>query len=361
MATTGIASAGVIPSCAMIESVDIEDRASLVRYLQATKRIPPDEQPAVRNLAGGVSNKTVLVMRPRGGDWVIKQALAKLRVQVEWFSDPSRIAREAEGMRWLNLLAPAGSTTKLIFEDQSQHLLAMQAVPQPHENYKQVLLRGQIDVDMAATFGELLGGIHREADRRLLDLAKVFGDRSFFESLRLEPYYLYAAEQVDESRAFMHALVADTRQQAATLVHGDYSPKNVLIHDGRLVLLDHEVIHLGDPAFDVGFALTHFLSKAHHMPARRERMMAAAAAFADAYFDRLGRVAWRGDVDARASRHLRACLLARVAGRSPLEYLSAIERRRQQRVVVAMMHGQPMTLRDVMDRFIEGVESDGGD
>jgi hypothetical protein len=68
--------------------------------------------PIVRVLAGGISNRTVLVDRPEVGEaWVVKQALPKLRVVVDWFSDPERIHREALGLRWLEELAPSGTIT----------------------------------------------------------------------------------------------------------------------------------------------------------------------------------------------------------------------------------------------------------
>src|SRR5690349_9401622 len=130
------------------EPLDAEDPAALLAYLRASGRIGPDETPAIRTLAGGVSNRTVLVERsPAGGlaagsdeAWVIKQALPKLRVKVDWFSDPARVHREALGLRWLERLAPPGTITPLMFEDREHHLIAMEAVPRPHENLKDLLL-----------------------------------------------------------------------------------------------------------------------------------------------------------------------------------------------------------------------------
>ncbi|HZN66629.1 MAG TPA: hypothetical protein VFB66_15170, partial [Tepidisphaeraceae bacterium] len=101
----------------MGQPVDIEDHAALLDYLRRTHRLPPEKTPAFETLAGGVSNKTVLVERSVGESWVIKQALPKLRVKVDWFSDPSRIRREAEALRWLPELAPPGTITPLVFED----------------------------------------------------------------------------------------------------------------------------------------------------------------------------------------------------------------------------------------------------
>jgi len=341
-------------------SLDIEQPDQLLAYLRATGRIGADERVTIRTLAGGVSNRTVLVSRANGESWVLKQALAKLRVQTDWFSDPARIHQEALGLHWLEKLAPPGTITPLIFEDHDHHLLAMRAVPLPHENFKDLLLAGQLDVatlrDYAAQFGRLLGTIHQRAFLNHTELSAIFADRSFFESLRIEPYYTYTATRVPESADFYDRLIAQTRERHLTLVHGDFSPKNILIHDGQLILLDHEVIHWGDPAFDLGFALTHLLSKAHHVAQRRNDLVQASQDFLDSYLGSIEETtAWRATIEQHAVRHTLACLLARVSGRSPLEYLTPPERERQRDAVIFMMHHQPHTWRDLIQRFVAKV------
>ena len=339
----------------MPNALDIENAPALLAYLQRTGRIAPAEQPRIAILQGGVSNRTVWVERESGEAWVLKQALAKLRVPVDWFSSPERIHREALGLEWLARLAPPGSITPLLFEDRELHLLAMQAVPQPHENWKTVLLGGRVCADHFRQFATLLATIHREAYGRA-DLAEIFGDRSFFESLRLEPYYGYSAQQAPAAAAFLHSLIRETLAGRITLVHGDYSPKNVLIHEDRLVLLDHEVIHFGDPAFDLGFSLTHFLSKAHHLPALRREFASAALEYWRVYLlavGALGAPEWAADLEPRAVRHTLACLLARVVGRSPLEYLSPAERVRQRDAVLSIMPSAPASIADLISIFEE--------
>jgi aminoglycoside phosphotransferase (APT) family kinase protein len=333
------------------DALDIENAPALLDYLRRTGRIAPGEQPRLAILQGGVSNRTVWVERESGEAWVLKQALAKLRVPVDWFSSPERIHREALGLQWLARLAPPGSITPLLFEDRERHLLAMQAVPQPHANWKTVLLGGTICADHFRQFATLLAAIHREAYQRRAQLAEVFGDRAFFESLRLEPYYGYSAQQAPAAAAFLHSLIRETLACRITLVHGDYSPKNVLIHQDRLVLLDHEVIHFGDPAFDLGFSLTHFLSKAHHLPALRREFASAALEYWCAYVDALGAPDWAADLEPRAVRHTLACLLARVVGRSPLEYLSPDERVRQRDAVLRIIPSVPATIADLISVF----------
>lgn len=350
------------------DDLDIEQPAALVAYLRRRGHIGASEQPRITPLAGGVSNRTVLVERNPDNEasdvpvdgWVLKQALAKLRVAVDWFSDPRRVHREAVGIRWLGELAPAGAVPRLVFEDEAHHLLAMTAVPRPHENWKAVLLNGRLEATHVEQFAELLGQVHRDAYARRAAVEPVFADTGFFESLRLEPYYAYAAEQTPEARRFLDDLIAATRRRRCTLVHGDYSPKNVLVHDGGLVLLDHEVIHWGDPTFDLGFALTHLLSKAHHLPPHRAAFAEAARSFFRGYRDVLGDVPFARDLEAWTVRHTLGCLLARVAGRSPLEYLDEHERTRQRDAVVSLMRRAPATVDALIEAFVDRV-SEGSD
>ncbi len=332
-------------------TVDIEQLGELVGYLRRGGWIGGQEQPRVANLAGGISNRTVLVVRSSGEAWVLKQALSQLRTKAEWHSSPLRIHREAMGMRWLERLAP-GSIAPLVFEDHEHHLLAMRAVPAPHDNLKVLLLAGRVEQDLIAQFGELLATVHRRAYEQREAVAQAFSDRSFFESLRIEPYYTYTASQVPAAAAFLEDLIARTRTRRLTLVHGDFSPKNVLVHDGRLVLLDHEVIHFGDPAFDVGFSLAHLLSKANHLASCRERLAEVSVLYWRVYRDGLGEVPWLEDLEAVAVRHTLGCLLARVSGRSLLEYLDEAERSRQREAAVALMTEVPRGVPDMVHAFL---------
>ena len=334
--------------------IDIEKPDDAIRWLREVGQIGDDEVPELKKLTGGVSNRTVMVrrLRTQTDTWVIKQALEKLRVEVDWFSSPDRVHREAAGLRWLERLLPHGAVPKFVCEDHRHHVLMMQAVGQPHENWKTMLLSGDIVPDHCQQFGRLLGTIHRQAFVRRDEVQPEFGDRSFFESLRLEPYFAYAASQVTAAAAFYEQLLADTRRRCLTLVHGDYSPKNVLVHGGQLVLLDHEVIHWGDPAFDVGFGLTHFLSKAHHLPHCRDRFSAAAHSIWAVYLEAIDDVPWRHDLPQHAVNQTLGCLLARVAGRSPLEYLSKAERAQQQQAVLTLIANRPADIPDLIESFV---------
>ena len=339
----------------MVRCQDIENEASLLAYLRQTGRIGEEEAPGLQILAGGVSNRTVLMQRTNGQAWVLKQALPKLRVEVDWFSDPARIVREALALQWLGKWLPKEHTVPLVFLDRQNHILAMQAVPYPHQNWKTLLLDGRLIHHHVHQFARLLAIIHRRALEDREDAAKDFADRSFFQSLRLEPYYAYTGEQEAGAKVFLRRLITETLQREDTVVHGDYSPKNILVHGGNLIPLDHEVMHWGDPAFDIGFSLTHFLSKANHLAPRRMDFARAAQNFWMTYGLHLGPVPWLEGFEARCVKHTLACLLARVRGRSPLEYLNAGEADRQRETVLQLMQDSPGSMEALVNQFTQNL------
>ena len=335
--------------------LDIEDHAQLCAYLRRSGRLEPGAELEARTLRGGVSSRAVWVRLPSGAEWVLKQALAKLRVKTDWFSDPARIGREAEGLRACARIASRGATPELVFEDSVNLIVAMTAVPQPHDNWKQLLLGGQVSIDHFTQFAELLAALQVRSYEQRCDLAALFADRSYFETLRIEPYYRYTAGRVPEAAAFYEELITDTLAQRDCFVHGDFSPKNVLVHDGRLVLVDFEVVHWGDPAFDVGFSMTHLLAKAGHVSGHRRSLAAAALHYWKTYS---AAVAPRfAGLEKRVIRHTLGCRLARVDGRSPLEYLDVTGRETQRASALALMHRMPETMPELIESFVRGWNS----
>ncbi len=173
--------------------------------------------------------------------------------------------------------------------------------------------------------------------------------------MRIDPYYRFTANAVPDVATWIDELIADTRSTQVALVHGDFSPKNVLIYDDACVLLDHEVGHWGDPGFDIGFATAHFFGKANHLADLRNEFAAAAHQFWSNYADVARDQRWFDDVAQRAVRHSIACTLARVRGKSPLEYLSDDERQRQHDAAVALALDPPSTYAELVDAFVERI------
>lgn len=334
--------------------MDIENAAQLRSYLIHRHHIKQSDSLDIRVLHGGVSNRTVWVEFQNGGAWVLKQALEKLRVKVDWFCSPERVHREALGIRWLEKIAPPGSTVPLIFEDHEHHIIAMKAVPLPHENWKTMLLAGDIQDHHVIQFAELLAALHGESQKQKEELSHVFADRSFFEQLRIEPFYEYPATMIPDAKMFLMKLMDETRSVKTALVHGDFSPKNILVHQHRLILLDHEVIHFGDPAFDIGFSMAHFLSKAHALLNHRAAFQHSAKLYWQHYIESVKNVVDKG-FEQRCINHTLGCLLARAAGRSTMDYFDDEHKQAQTILVVQLMHSPPHEMNDLIDQFMNGL------
>jgi 5-methylthioribose kinase len=296
--------------------------ATACAHLQRLGLVAEGERPARRLLSGGVSN-WVLRFESEPGV-VVKAALARLRVAEEWLADPTRAVFEGRAMAALGERLPAGDVPQVLFVDERAYLLGMTSAPASARPWKEALLRGDVDIKVAARVGALLGRMHRAAwDAPLL--RQEFGDLSLFRQLRLDPYHQRAA-QVAESRgesavaAALRAGAAEMEQQRVTLVHGDFSPKNLLVHDGGVMAIDFEVVHWGNPAFDTAFLLNHLALKAVHRPTDAAAYHAAAEAFFDAYAEALATLP-RAAVTAAAIRQVGCLLRARADGKSRAEYL----------------------------------------
>lgn len=271
----------------------------------------------VRELPGGVSNHAWWVERPEG-PLVLKQARARLAVAMEWVADVRRIIREAEAMEWLHGRIGPPAIPRMLLLDRRVMVMAMEAVPPPAENYKALLLRGDARLEHADRMGALLARLHTVGEDRAARQA--FGDTTFFEQLRMSPYYDTVAARHPALAGVIAALRAECLEQRWCLVHGDYSAKNVLVRaDGRLVLLDYEVAHFGNPSFDLAFVLPDYLCLALMHPARAGTYLAAARRLWLAYQHAVRLPARSRE---RAGYHLAAVLLARVDGKSPFEYFT---------------------------------------
>jgi aminoglycoside phosphotransferase (APT) family kinase protein len=291
---------------------------------------------AIRELSGGVSS-TVLLVEPRDGSgrFVLKQALPQLKVRQEWLCSRERIWREVEVLRWCDDLltvrrsevgVPEEALTlrvpEVLFEDRENYCFAMTAAPAGHETWKARLLAGRAEEEIARACGRLLGTIHARSwgDQ---GIASELDDRMFFRDLRISPYFDRTAEVHASLADRIRAISAAIWDHRRCLVHGDFSPKNILIAGRELWLIDHEVGHFGDPAFDVGFFLTHLVLKT--LVVRLPKYFGLIVAFCGAYDSELSSVADDSEMSALEERTIGAlagCLLARVDGKSPVEYLS---------------------------------------
>jgi aminoglycoside phosphotransferase (APT) family kinase protein len=273
---------------------------------------------ALTPLAGGVSSEIYRVDLPTG-PVCIKRALAKLKVAADWRAPVERNRWEVEWMRVAGGIVPA-AVPAILGEDRATGCFAMAYLaPDTHPVWKDLLQAGNIDVAMAAAAGDVLGRIHAAtADRP--DIAARFPTDDIFHAIRLEPYLVATARAHPDLAARFDTLVEATRTTRRVLVHGDFSPKNLLLGPAGPVILDAECAWYGDPAFDLAFMLNHLLLKGAWRGQWRARYLDAYVALADAYF---AHVAWEAPAscERRTATLLPALMLARIDGKSPVEYL----------------------------------------
>jgi len=328
-------------------------------YLRVRGRIGGGSPVSVRELSGGVSNVVLRVDAAGRDPFVIKQCRERLRVAVEWRARLDRIWVEHAVLLLFAELLPEGVAPRVLFEDRDEYLFAMSLAPESSETWKVRLMRGEADREVAARLGSYLAIIHAEGPEHPA-LAPRLADASLFEELRIDPYYRTTARARPDVADRLEALIADMERppERRALVLGDFSPKNILVHDDGLVLLDFECAHLGDPGFDIGFFLSHLTLKWVHgvltATDRRELTGAFLRAYESGVGDRLGPPA---ESTERAIRHTAACLLARVDGKSPVEYLDERGRDRARRSALALFDQRPQDwagLHRVLDEVAAG-------
>lgn len=269
-------------------------------------------------LAGGVSSDSWKVELPRQ-TICVKRALARLKVKADWQAPTKRNIYEWEWFNFVYRNFP-GIVPRPVAHDAELQMLAMEFLPpEDFKLWKTELLKGETDIEFAAKVGAALAKIHA---RSAFDpqIARTFATDEIFFALRIEAYLLATAEKHRRVAARIREIADRTFTAKIALVHGDVSPKNILIGSRNPVFLDAETAWFGDPAFDLAFCLNHFLLKAAFQPAFAAGYQNCFEAFAGNY---LSRVDWepRAEIEARAARLLPVLYLARVDGKSPVEYI----------------------------------------
>lgn len=288
-------------------------------YLVKHNLIAVDSDPEITELAWGISNVVLRVDFPTGG-FVLKQSLPKLRVADDWAFDRRRTLIERDCMVLLGELLPAGSVPTALFCDEENFVLTMSLAPSGGVLWKQALMAGDVDNVAACRAGELLATIHNltaEDARTKLQ----FSDQTTFIQGRVDPYHWTVARAHPELAQRIYQETDRLLSTRLVLVHGDFSPKNVFVFPERLLLLDFEVAHLGDPAFDVAFCLTHFMLKAFRFPDLSAQYLGAAGVFWNTYQGKLA-PALSGNIESNTVRELGCLLLARIDGKSKIEYIT---------------------------------------
>jgi len=290
--------------------------AEVVEYLVRNHRVK-SAHPLVKPMAGGISSDIFLV--DDGGEkFVIKRALAQLRSKDAWFADVSRNRVEREYIEYVSSFLPV-AVPRILFNDDDGGFFAMEYFGSGYECWKDQLMAGKCEVSVVESIARSMASIHSHSWKSE-ECARQFATDANFYALRLESYLLTTGSRHPE---FNHFFQGEARRIAATklsLMHGDFTPKNILVGSGREVVLDAEPACYGDPIFDAASTLNHLLLKSLHFAPNAEPYLNLAVAFWTTYQREMG--SRSEGLEDRLIHLLPMMLLARVDGKSPAEYLT---------------------------------------
>ena len=325
------------------------DPAAMRRIFVSLGLAAPDEPVHAVALAGGVSSGIYRVDL-LSGSYCVKQALPRLKVAKEWNVPVERVFAEIDWLKAAERIVP-GHVPRVLGQDEATKSFVMEFLGPEYRNWKAELLAGRIDPAVASDVGDVLGRIHA-ATADDAAVAERFATDANFHAIRLEPYLVETARVHPALAERLLAIVARTASTRRVLVHGDVSPKNIMIGPHGPVLLDAECAWFGDPAFDLAFCLNHFLLKSAHLPARTGELLASYRTFIEAYRPH---IRWEpaAALESRVTLLLPGLALARVDGKSPVEYLGEPQREAVRRVAISLLRAPAATLEAIALRWTQ--------
>jgi 5-methylthioribose kinase len=288
----------------------LETEDLVKEYLTAGAIVNNKDKISVENLSGGVSS-LVWKITFENNRWVIKQALEKLNVKEDWFSDVQRIHREHEVMEAIVGFVPDGAIPKVLHVDYVNHVYIMTCAEEGSRTWKDMLMQGEFSDLIAGKAGSLLRGIHQYGNNIEPGRIAKFLDQEYFVQLRVDPFHHWLMQKYPGLSSYIQKLIDQLTHQKTCLVHGDFSPKNMLIEkDESIVLIDFEVAHWGNPVFDIAYCIGHLMLKGWHLQ-KKENALKLIEVFLASY----------GQEVRNIIPHLGLMLLARMDGKSPVDYI----------------------------------------
>ena len=290
---------------------------SVVDYLIEKAVISPIEAVHVEVLTGGVSN-TVLSITTKHQNLVLKQALPELKVAQKWEADQRRAIVEADALRLFHGISPE-VVPKLVFIDPIEFVLIMERIPLGSTVWKSDLLNGIFNPKVPEVLGKTLAEWHHFGAKNPKYQSQ-FKEDTLFEQLRVDPFYRFVADKNPHIQESIFTLIDELESDHSTIVHGDFSPKNIMVTpDEQVYILDFEVMHVGNPIFDLAFLVSHLLCK--FFRAENDQEALQLGSIADKF---ISEYEASHAIGSNLSLHTALLALARVEGKSPVNYLNEL-------------------------------------
>jgi hypothetical protein len=294
-------------------------------------------------LPGGVSSE-IHIAQIGSERVVVKSALEKLRVASDWHSDPIRILAEGDALRWFHCVTPHYVPDPIAITDSPPGLVIPYA-PEPSVDWRTSLLSRitKSDVEITRQLRQILTQWHSTSAKALSGTR--LDDTNRLRTLRLEPFYQDMATSLPEFNSVISDCITELLEQRTCMVHGDFSPKNVLLFEGGIWVLDAEVAHIGNPVLDYATMSAHLILKAlfyRDSPESSEIAQSMIEVFLDTEsVDKL---------PATLSPHTGVFLGVRAIGRSPAQYLSSHQQLLALNIAKTLLAGA--TIQEAVDTWL---------
>ena len=334
--------------------VDISKKEILEEYLLKKDIIRKGENCCITYCGGGVSG-TVAFVQSGGRDIIVKQALAKLKVAEEWLCDPNRMQIEMKSNEIYHRLVPDNAPA-VYFYDHENYIFGREAAPEHCVMWKSDLLGGQLDFEVAEKAIRSLVIVHN-ACAKDKQVAEDFADKSIFHDLRISPYIKFLLPKYPQLAGFAEPVIAELMNSSITLIHGDYSPKNIMLDKRKIYIMDFEVATYGHPSFDLAFFSNHFILKSVKNRQYGAAYISMLEYMLNIYFDEMDYMD-KTELEASFVRLLSLLMIARVDGKSPAEYITApADKELIRKMAFAIIEGGVTSRKDMLELVRKNMEA----
>lgn len=329
--------------------IDISEERKLKEYLINKNVVKDVDQVKIHYCQGGVSC-TVAYVETKEQPMIIKQALRQLKTKDTWLCDPNRMYIEYASNQIYHDLLP-DCAPKTYFYDEDNYIYGREAVPDGCLMWKDYLMQGDLNFEIAKKSVDVLVAIHNKCAGDAA-IKKAFENKEVFYGLRISPYFEFTTKKHTEISKLCEELTHLMMDSAISLVHGDYSPKNIMIMGEKIQVLDFEVAHYGHPAFDLAFLVNHIILKSVKFEEYAAGYLALAEYMMKRYLSQMTFMNQK-EFEPVFVKTLQMLFLARIDGKSPVEYLCSepLKQEKVRKISLSMIKDQIERLDDMLPRL----------
>ena len=275
-----------------------------------------------KKLTGGVSSE-VYHVKTNKNNYCIKRSLKRLLVKKKWIANTNRIKFEYLWLKHCQNILKRNIPNTYEFNNKKKYIVMEYLKTSQYKTLKQLYFNKIININTIRSISKHLYKIHSNSSN--YKTKKTFeGNYKNFYDLRLDPYFNEVGRVYPKYKGYIKKINENYIKHSNTLVHGDFSPKNILVGKNKIIYLDAECCNFGDPVFDLVFFTNHLLIKSIFFKDKSQEFIKLYISFYREYLSNLSTKHFNSYID-RIIKMTPIMLLSRVDGKSPVEYINKVK------------------------------------